>query len=582
MGLEYVQTQWDLINQNADRYLDTINKTYGIRELEKKYQDAIKDNDNVAVQQRLQKVMDEQLKGLRERDRLTQYDLDRANKLYELEMARIALEEAQRNKSKMELRRDSQGNYSYRYTADQDAISDAEAKVQELYNSLYNFDKDRYNQVLNDIYDIWDNYQKEMAEAALINDPELRAEKERLIQEQYNELMMQAEEDYQVAKYDLQESFFNDWVELNDMTLDEFRALNDNEKDIIMTDMVPTWKNGISEMADAFAGEGGFAKVTTDSWNEIKEAENVYSDDMERLEVISGQTFKTITKGEDDALAKGKDLIKNNKELIDAYGKELSAVQQVYDKVKQLRQEYEKAEKAAIAAAKAAYEYQQKELAKQAAEAKAQQATSSSAGTAQSNSGQGSSNGGSGAAASNGGDGAISVGETVTYTGGAYYANSYGGGPSGNRGPGKQVKITSIVNGRPYPIHVMSTDSAYGWLRQDQLAGYDTGGYTGTWGNSGRLAVLHQKELVLNAQDTENMLNTVAIMRSLAYSLGSSVLARMAGATSTGLNGGSTDQGVLSQDVHIDAQFPNVHNAAEIEQALNNLVNSAAQRVMEK
>lgn len=47
-----------------------------------------------------------------------------------------------------------------------------------------------------------------MAEAALINDPELRAEKERLIQEQYNELMMQAEEDYQVAKYDLQESFF--------------------------------------------------------------------------------------------------------------------------------------------------------------------------------------------------------------------------------------------------------------------------------------------------------------------------------------------------------------------------------------
>ena len=210
MGLEYVQTQWDLINQNADRYLDTINKTYGIRELEKKYQDAIKDNDNVAVQQRLQKVMDEQLKGLRERDRLTQYDLDRANKLYELEIARIALEEAQRNKSKMELRRDSQGNYSYRYTADQDAISDAEAKVQELYNSLYNFDKDRYNQVLNDIYDIWDNYQKAMAEAALINDPELRAEKERLIQEQYNELMMQAEEDYQVAKYDLQESFFND------------------------------------------------------------------------------------------------------------------------------------------------------------------------------------------------------------------------------------------------------------------------------------------------------------------------------------------------------------------------------------
>jgi hypothetical protein len=49
-----------------------------------------------------------------------------------------------------------------------------------------------------------------MAEASLINDPELRAEKQRLIQEQYNQLMMQTEEDYQVSKYNLEESFFND------------------------------------------------------------------------------------------------------------------------------------------------------------------------------------------------------------------------------------------------------------------------------------------------------------------------------------------------------------------------------------
>jgi len=31
---------------------------------------------------------------------------------------------------------------------------------------------------------------------------------------------------------------------------------------------------------------------------------------------------------------------------------------------------------------------------------------------------------------------------------------------------------------------------------------YDTGGYTGEWSNDGRLAFLHQKELVLNAEDT--------------------------------------------------------------------------------
>ena len=97
--------------------------------------------------------MEEQLTGLKERDRLTQYDVDRANKLYEIELARIALEESQRNKSQMRLRRDSQGNYSYQYVADDAAISEAEDKLNGLYNDLYNFDKERYNDTLNSIYE---------------------------------------------------------------------------------------------------------------------------------------------------------------------------------------------------------------------------------------------------------------------------------------------------------------------------------------------------------------------------------------------------------------------------------------------
>lgn len=77
------------------------------------------------------------------------------------------------------------------------------------------------------------------------------------------------------------------------------------------------------------------------------------------------------------------------------------------------------------------------------------------------------------------------------------------------------------------------------------------------------------------------MLNTVAIMRNLAYSLGSNTLARLAGATASGINGGNSSGGGLEQNVHIDAQFPNVRNAAEIEEALNNLVNAASQRIHE-
>jgi hypothetical protein len=41
---------------------------------------------------------------------------------------------------------------------------------------------------------------------------------------------------------------------------------------------------------------------------------------------------------------------------------------------------------------------------------------------------------------------------------------------------------------------------------------FDTGGYTGKWGSYGKLAVLHEKELVLNAKDTENFLAGMGIL----------------------------------------------------------------------
>ena len=75
----------------------------------------------------------------------------------------------------------------------------------------------------------------------------------------------------------------------------------------------------------------------------------------------------------------------------------------------------------------------------------------------------GSSNSSRGGSNNEDGDGVPNVGDTATYLGGTYYYDSYGTSPSGNRGPGKKVTITQVKNdGRPYPIHVQSNDSAYG------------------------------------------------------------------------------------------------------------------------
>jgi len=47
--------------------------------------------------------------------------------------------------------------------------------------------------------------------------------------------------------------------------------------------------------------------------------------------------------------------------------------------------------------------------------------------------------------------------------------------------------------------------------------GFESGGYTGSWnGNDGKMAFLHEKELVLNKEDTSNILNAVDMVRKLS------------------------------------------------------------------
>lgn len=108
---------------------------------------------------------------------------------------------------------------------------------------------------------------------------------------------------------------------------------------------------------------------------------------------------------------------------------------------------------------------------------------------------------------------------------------------------------------------------------------YDTGGYTGEWGSDGRLAMLHQKEIVLNAHDTENFLSAVKIVRSM-----SDMLEHNANVAMRGLNLEHNFAHLLNnkqpidQNVKIEAHFPNVTDRYEIEQAFNSLVNDAAQQ----
>jgi hypothetical protein len=105
-----------------------------------------------------------------------------------------------------------------------------------------------------------------------------------------------------------------------------------------------------------------------------------------------------------------------------------------------------------------------------------------------------------------------------------------------------------------------------------------TGGYTGDWGPQGKLAVLHEKELVLNQKDTENLLSTVSYIRELSNKIDGQAAAALASVSNltaaTNINGIT---GTLEQTVTIHAEFPNATNHSEIEEAFTNLVNRASQ-----
>ena len=120
---------------------------------------------------------------------------------------------------------------------------------------------------------------------------------------------------------------------------------------------------------------------------------------------------------------------------------------------------------------------------------------------------------------------------------------------------------------------------------------YKTGGYTGSWGDNGKLAVLHQKELVLNKEDTKNMLDAVSAIReikdlnssiskTISDSLGSIVLnavQTMKSGTLVNTDKDKSQQGIVIEN--ITAEFPNAENVNEIRQAILSLPQLASQYV---
>ena len=543
---------WEYQTKLMDDYLDATNAAYKMQALQSKFQTSIDDTDNLSSKRELTKVMNEQLnileKQLEDGQLLTQYDIDRANKVYELTLKQIALEEAQQNKSKMRLRRDSQGNYRYEYVADQEKIEDAKQDLLKTQNDLYNLDKQRTVEMINEVKNLRAEYLKN--EQAILEDAYLtKEEKEQALVDLQNKyyaqpdgLIYMAVQEYNEAKKNME---FDTDEEISFYHNTMAEAMSQNWEDVAATEQLTT------------------ERILTDL--ELQ-AEKV----AEATDLMS-QGYGSLQGAIEGDINAMEGLLLLDEQLLNKYEEEMIAIEDLMAKLEALEDHYKSVMDAALAAIEAALQLRQMNWEEDDDDNRGSSSSSSS--------------GSSGRGSSKDGNGSSIVSRTAAIT----FEKDTGKGSSSDLSGYTPKEIKTIKkNAADRGI------SSWGTLNSDKdwstrYIPYDTGGYTGSWGKEGKVAMLHEKELVLNKADTKNMLDTVNIVRQLGSSLYTikdtlgAKLTKYSDTMNNNANSMAIDKTLtqkLDQNVKIEANFPNVKNANEIETAFNNLVNLASQRAM--
>ena len=482
-------TSFDQLNDKLSRakslqeeYLTTTNKIYETNKLMNTAQMEIDKTTNSVAKNRLKQFIAE-TNQLQEKNKLSQFELEIQQAKYDLLLAEIALEEAQNAKSTVRLSRDSEGNFGYVYTADDSKIAEAEQKLADEQNRLYNISlegannyTEKYQQTLNEMYDTLTELQQQYLEGAFESEQE------------YNDAVTAAKEYY----YEKLEQYSS--LHAVALTTDS-RVIEE------------AWSSEFSSMV-----------YSTDKWKrnvetyvgQVKTAFKSWETQMKNLEKRLGlDKIEDAVKKVTDESAKLTEELTKTDGVIDSLQAEFDAVSLVTgawaeqrDVVLELIGYYEDL------ADTVQTTLDTMALGDDDDDGGENDPPANNPPTNNPPTNNPPSNGG-------GGDGKLAVGDMVTYDSGYYYYDSAGTKPLGNRGvgEGKKAKITRIVSGAAYPIHLYSTDNAYGWVKKDQISGFDSGGYTGDWGSDGKLAVLHEKELVLNKDDTENLLRTIELLR---------------------------------------------------------------------
>ena len=599
-----MNTSMDRFVSLHDEYLTTTNKIYETTKLMNTAQKEIDKTSNTVAKNKMKQFIQE-TQNLQNQTKLSQFELDIQQAKYDLLVAEIALEEAQNAKSQVRLQRDSEGNFGYVYTADQQIIQNAEQQYLDAQNKLYNVGLEgannyvqKYQQTMSEMYDTLTS-----------------------LAEQYRNGEFESEEEYQNAVKEAKEYYYEKLGQYSYLHYQAIQTDSAVATDYILSDsnLARTGITGDTiSVGDAWRetflnisgfGEDAKAALTGSSWETYqatkKDLENMTGDAESWKTAVEGYV-ENVSKAFDDwktqtetyvtpvienlgikvgeIVSKSEELKKalvgddENQGVIDDLKDEIDKVNKLTGEYLALRDALLDAITKAETLAKKINEDKEdasgvKEDKKQPEQPKEPEQPKKENPpvtkpdppvepvTDPEN------------------DGNFKIGDKVKFTGGYYYHDSSGSYPRGSRGPGKEVTVQNINPGAKYPIAVKSNDSAYGWLTREQLSRFNTGGYTGDWdGPYGKIAVLDKKELILNEKDTENFLASLGLLDSILsmIDLQSETFYSAGNLVSPSFQSGFAQES-LEQNVQIEAHFPNVTNKEEIEDAFKDLVNLASQ-----
>ena len=539
-NLETLQDSFEKAKTIQEQYLDDATKLYELNKLNRQLNLAINDENDLLAKSKLRDIQAQIYEYQKSGVEMSQYDLDILQKRYDIQLAEIALMEAQNSKSRMRLVRDAGGNWTYAYDADEQAIEDAtqvyEDAVQELHELSRDYLNDTSEQLIENQIEFKDalmDLDKNSADYLdqLLALQEYYTERQRYLLSELNKGVVESGITFHdtlygqmTDLYDYQDAY-NQFITNSDTTINDLKT---NYKD---------WQS-VVEQAMNVAGT---------SWEDF-----------------GTDTDGTLTSLEDHIQA----LCDEISELVDVL---MAYVAQAIGMVEEWQAKYSKQVDEEIAKNEAYID------------------------------GNFSSSGGG--SMKMGGISDYSHAIDQIYANGSYTENgvTYTSKDIGQLASDREAKLAGMA------ADGSSTDqtaSDKGWRTTDDVVNNNpndknkkpasgaTGMYTGDWPVSegmdalgGKLAILHQKELVLNKQDTQNILDAVKISRGQQMSnYIDKQVAAMLSMTNMTLSEltrqvqlKEVEQQPIQQQVEITAEFPNAVDQYEIREALSNLSNDASQ-----